>query len=78
MYLYYPLVIMLNLTIYTPRVMSSLRDKEIVFPPYGADQLADILSERAHLSFKEDTIESDVIPLCSAMAAKEEGDARYA
>ena len=62
----------------TPRVMSSLRDKEIVFPPYGADQLADILSERAHLSFKEDTIESDVIPLCSAMAAKEEGDARYA
>ena len=62
----------------TPRVMSSLRDKEIVFPPYGADQLADILSERASLSFKEDTIESDVIPLCSAMAAKEEGDARYA
>ena len=62
----------------TPRVMSSLRDKEIVFPPYGADQLADILSERGSFIIKEDTIESDVIPLCSAMAAKEEGDARYA
>lgn len=61
-----------------PRVMSSLRDKEIVFPPYGANQLADILTERAELSFNENCIESDVIPLCSAMAAKEEGDARYA
>ena len=60
------------------RVTSSLNDKEIVFPPYGADQLGDILSERAQLAFNEGVIESDVIPLCSAMAAKEEGDARYA
>ena len=60
------------------RVNSSLNDKEIIFPPYGADQLSDILTERANLSFKEDVLESDVIPLCSAMAAKEEGDARYA
>ena len=60
------------------RVTSSLNDKEIVFPPYGANQLADILSERAKLSFTDDVLESDVIPLCSAMAAKEEGDARYA
>jgi len=61
-----------------PRVMSSLRDKEIVFPPYGANQLADILNERANLSFKDNTLKNDVIPLCSAMAAREEGDARYA
>lgn len=61
-----------------PRVMSSLRDKEIVFPPYGADQLADILHERAEMSFEENSLDDDVIPLCSAMAAKEEGDARYA
>lgn len=60
------------------RVTSSLNDKEIVFPPYGADQLSDILSERAQLSFNDDVLDSDVIPLCSAMAAKEEGDARYA
>lgn len=60
------------------RVTSSLNDKEIVFPPYGADQLADILSERAQLAFNDDVLEKDVIPLCSAMAAKEEGDARYA
>ena len=60
------------------RVTSTLKDKEIVFPPYGADQLSDILTERAELSFKEDVLDDDVIPLCSAMAAKEEGDARYA
>ena len=40
--------------------------------------MSDILSERAELSFNENILESDVIPLCSAMAAKEEGDARYA
>ncbi|MDP1552985.1 MAG: cell division control protein Cdc6, partial [Methanobacteriaceae archaeon] len=61
-----------------PRVRSSLRDREIVFPPYGAQQLVDILEERSKLSFNKDALEGDVIPLCSAMAAKEEGDARYA
>ncbi len=60
------------------RVTSSLNDKEIVFPPYNASQLTDILNERAKLAFNEGVVESDVIPLCSAMAAKEEGDARFA
>lgn len=61
-----------------PRVASSLRDKEIVFPPYNAEQLADILQERSKLSFVEGAVDEGVIRLCSAMAAKEEGDARYA
>lgn len=61
-----------------PRVKSSLRDREIVFPPYNAQQLVDILMERSDLSFKKDTLNDEVIPLCAAMAAKEEGDARYA
>lgn len=61
-----------------PRVKSSLRDREIVFPPYNAQQLVDILQERADLSFRENVLQSEVIPLCAAMAAKEEGDARYA
>ena len=30
------------------------------------------------MAFNEGVVESDVIPLCSAMAAKEEGDARFA
>jgi cell division control protein 6 len=61
-----------------PRVRSSLRDREIVFPPYGAQQLVDILEERSSLSFSNGALEDDVIPLCAALAAKEEGDARYA
>jgi cell division control protein 6 len=61
-----------------PRVKSSLRDREIVFPPYNAQQLVDILKERSKLSFEDGVLNGDVIPLCAAMAAKEEGDARYA
>ncbi|MDR2830794.1 MAG: orc1/cdc6 family replication initiation protein [Methanobrevibacter sp.] len=61
----------------TPRVMSSLRDKEIVFPPYNARQIEDILNERIKISFKT-SIDDEVIKLCAALAAKDEGDARYA
>lgn len=61
-----------------PKVKSSLRDREIVFPPYNAQQLIDILTERSKLSFQEGAISEGVIALCSALAAKEEGDARYA
>ncbi|MDR2967464.1 MAG: orc1/cdc6 family replication initiation protein [Methanobacteriaceae archaeon] len=61
-----------------PRVKSSLRDREIVFPPYGAQQLIDILEERARLSFNKNTLDDDVVPYCAALAAKIEGDARYA
>ncbi|RAP45716.1 MAG: cell division control protein Cdc6 [Methanosphaera sp. rholeuAM6] len=61
-----------------PKVKSSLRDREIVFPPYNAQQLIDILEERSRLAFNEGAIGPGVISLCSALAAKEEGDARYA
>ncbi|PAV07947.1 Cdc6/Cdc18 family protein [Methanosphaera cuniculi] len=61
-----------------PKVKSSLRDREIVFPPYNAAQLQDILKERSQLSFKEGVISSGVLSYCAALAAKEEGDARYA
>ena len=61
-----------------PKVKSSLRDREIVFPPYNAAQLQDILKERSQLSSKEGVISSGVLSYCAALAAKEEGDARYA
>ena len=61
-----------------PKVKSSLRDREIVFPPYNAQQLKDILTERSKVSFNDGVISEGVIALCSALAAKEEGDARYA
>jgi len=61
-----------------PRVRSSLGEEEIVFPPYNAEQLKDILSERAAEAFNPGVLDDDVIPLCAALAAREHGDARRA
>lgn len=61
-----------------PRVLSSLSEEEIVFPPYNATQLIDILAQRSDAAFVEGAIAEDVIPLCSALAAQEHGDARRA
>jgi cell division control protein 6 len=61
-----------------PRVKSSLGEEEIVFPPYDANQLRDILQHRAEVAFKGDVLTEDVIPLCAAFAAQEHGDARRA
>jgi cell division control protein 6 len=61
-----------------PRVKSSLGEEEIVFPPYDANQLRDILQHRAEVAFKTDALSDDVIPLCAAFAAQEHGDARRA
>jgi cell division control protein 6 len=61
-----------------PRVKSSLGEEEIVFPPYDATQLRDILQHRADVAFKSEALTADVIPLCAAFAAQEHGDARRA
>ncbi|WP_423750914.1 Cdc6/Cdc18 family protein [Salinirarus marinus] len=61
-----------------PRVKSSLGEEEIVFPPYDANQLRDILQHRADVAFKGGALTDDVIPLCAAFAAQEHGDARRA
>ena len=60
------------------RVRSSLGEEELVFPPYNADELRDILEHRAKLAFYPGVIEDGVIPLCAHMAAREHGDARRA
>lgn len=61
-----------------PRVRSSLGEEEIVFPPYNAEQLEDILWERAREAFTPGAISLDVIKYCAALAAREHGDARRA
>ncbi len=61
-----------------PRVRSSLGEEEIVFPPYNAVQLKDILNERCKQAFKENVVDEAVISKCSAFAAREHGDARRA
>ncbi|MEK6858128.1 MAG: ORC1-type DNA replication protein [Nanoarchaeota archaeon] len=61
-----------------PRVKSSLSEEEIVFPPYNAMQIQDILKQRAKEAFIEDSIEQGVIEKCAAYAARDHGDARRA
>lgn len=61
-----------------PRVRSRLSDEKIVFPPYDADQLKDILWQRANIAFEEEMIDENVISLCAAVEAHEHGDARRA
>ncbi|HLC85785.1 MAG TPA: ORC1-type DNA replication protein [Candidatus Nanoarchaeia archaeon] len=61
-----------------PRVKSSLSEEELVFPPYNAIQIQDILRERAKVGFKHEVIKDGVIEKCAAYAAREHGDARRA
>jgi archaeal cell division control protein 6 len=61
-----------------PRIKSSLSEEEILFAPYNAIQLQQILRKRANLAFKENVIEEGVIEKCSAYAARDHGDARRA
>jgi cell division control protein 6 len=61
-----------------PRVRSSLGEEELVFPPYNALQLQDILKGRAENAFKDKVLEEGVIAKCAAYAAREHGDARRA
>lgn len=61
-----------------PRVRSSLGEEEIVFPPYNALQLQDILNQRCKNAFKKGVVSEGVIAKCAAFAAREHGDARRA
>lgn len=61
-----------------PRSKSTLCEEEMIFPTYNADQLKEILKQRAKQGFKSGTIDESAINLASALAAQESGDARYA
>lgn len=61
-----------------PRVRSTLSEEEIIFPPYNATQLKDILSRRASNAFSPGCLGAGVIEKCAALAAQEHGDARKA
>ena len=61
-----------------PRVKSSLGEESMIFAPYDARQLEDILGQRANMALKPGILGDAVIPLCAALAAREHGDARRA
>ena len=61
-----------------PRVKSSLSEEELIFPPYNALQIQDILRKRSIEAFKEGSVKPGVIEKCAAYAAREHGDVRRA
>lgn len=61
-----------------PRVRSSLNEEDLVFAPYNAIQLQEILHARTIVSFNEGVIDGGVIAKCAAYAARDHGDARRA
>jgi cell division control protein 6 len=61
-----------------PRVRSSLSEEELIFLPYNALQLQDILRGRSEVAFIPAGVEPGVIEKCAALAAQEHGDARRA
>jgi len=61
-----------------PRVLSSLSEEEMVFRPYDANELQDILNDRAKLAFQSEVSVDGAVRLCAALAAAEHGDARRA
>jgi len=61
-----------------PRVRSSLSEIEIMFKPYNAIQLREILLQRAKLGLQPNSYEIGVISYIAAISAREYGDARRA
>ncbi|MEL0330958.1 MAG: orc1/cdc6 family replication initiation protein [Candidatus Poseidoniales archaeon] len=61
-----------------PRVRSRLGQLDVLFRPYDAEQLQNILRQRAQEGLDAEAIGPGVIELCAALAAQEHGDARCA
>ncbi len=61
-----------------PRVLSSLSEEELVFPPYTVEELKAILLDRVKLAYREGVVEEATVNLCAALAGSEHGDARRA
>lgn len=61
-----------------PRVLSSLSEEEIIFKPYTAMELEQILWDRIGIAFNEGVVESAAVKLAAAISGSENGDARKA
>ncbi len=60
------------------RVRSSLNPIEIVFRPYNAEEIAEILKMRVDEAFNSGAVKEEVIQKCAALSAQEHGDIRKA
>lgn len=61
-----------------PRTQSAFGRVKIIFSPYNADELFDLLNERVKYAFKEDVVSEAVMKKISELEAERGGDARKA
>lgn len=61
-----------------PRIKSRMNQESIMFSPYNASDLRDIISFRLQGIVKDDVIQDSAVNLCAALGAQEHGDARKA
>ncbi|MBI2079330.1 AAA family ATPase [Candidatus Micrarchaeota archaeon] len=60
------------------RIKSSLAQSVIEFKPYGPQELKSILKERAKIGLFQGTYDDEIVGVCAAFGAKNNGDARIA
>jgi cell division control protein 6 len=61
-----------------PRVLSSLNEEELVFPPYTVEEIRSILLQRVPIAFRSGIVSDGAVNLASALSGREHGDARRA
>jgi cell division control protein 6 len=62
----------------SPKVVSSLCEREVTFSRYEAPNLREILNHRAQHAFVDGAVDESILRYCAAVGTKEGGDARYA
>jgi cell division control protein 6 len=60
------------------RVRSSYRPRKIVFPPYNATDMKEILMDRVKIGMENGVIDNSAIEYIAGLSAQRGGDARYA
>jgi cell division control protein 6 len=60
-----------------PRSLSSLYETELVFTPYNANELFEILLDRSTSGLRPGAVNEDVLRYIAAAATKDGGDARF-
>ncbi len=60
------------------RIKSRLNQESIIFPPYNAPEIKDIITSRLEKVMDFNIIDETAINLCAAIGAQEHGDARKA
>lgn len=55
----------------SPNLIQAINYKEVIFPPYSEEELAEMLEARSSIAFKDEVIDEYVIPTCILLSQKD-------